>query len=358
MGVAEHGSGARLGYKPGLDVVRGGAVLAVVAGHSGVLPMRCASIGVAVFFTLSGFLITKLMLEEQDRAGGVDVTNFYVRRLRRLIPALLPALAFMAMVDLLSGRNPVGDVVAAITYTTNFYQLLTDVERGAFSHLWSLAVEEHFYLCWPLVVGAVRRRHLAGVCAATCLAVVAARWMVDLDGSWLYRGTIFRIDGLLAGALLACGVHSGKVRCRQSLLWAGAASLCVIAALPDSEIVHLLTLAAATYITVGALDMRFSPRPLVHVGVISYGIYLWHFPFARLAWDHGLPPTLEVICVWGGGLLAAEVSWRLVERRWLSSSDERRRGMHAGRRSSRTGRLGTTRVRAHTTSDSLEPRVS
>ena len=151
----------RLGYQPGLDGLRGLAVLAVIGYHAGFGWLHGGWIGVEVFFVVSGFLITSLLVEEREATGRVDLRQFYVRRARRLLPALGVMLAVVATVTLIAGsaaeRAGVRrDLPWALGYLANWGQIVGDVpyfaaEAPVLRHLWSLAIEEQFYLVWPLV---------------------------------------------------------------------------------------------------------------------------------------------------------------------------------------------------------------
>ncbi|HET9720708.1 MAG TPA: acyltransferase, partial [Solirubrobacteraceae bacterium] len=153
----------RLGRRPVLDGLRGVAVLLVIAEHTGLL--HNGFLGVDVFFVLSGFLITTLLLEEFQRAGRISLRGFYARRARRLVPALLVAVAAFLVISAAADQSGFGDDVlaaaAGVTYITNILMALTPTWLPAVGHLWSLGAEEQFYLLWPVVLIAAIRRSVS-----------------------------------------------------------------------------------------------------------------------------------------------------------------------------------------------------
>lgn len=343
-----HGERNRL---DGLDGIRTIAILLVLTVHADLL--HGGFVGVDLFFVLSGFLITSLLLDEVAQTGAVDLVGFWLRRAFRLVPAVA---AFLAT----------GLVVAALTTPESLHRsaanalaVLAGVANYAFSHtgggttwdghLWSLSVEAQFYLAWPLLlVGGSRlfsRRTLVVLLAAAILAVGVWRAAVGLDlvpgrSDW-YHPTDTHVDGLLAGALLALGLDSGALHAdsrRARWAWSSAAvagwtGLAVVALAsprlvqePGWAYLGGLTLVAAAGVAIvgavvlvpGSLPARLlATRPLAHVGRVSYAFYLWHFPTIL-----GLPAHLDAhvgrvgstIVAFVVALVLAELSGRLVER--------------------------------------------
>ncbi|MGY1644427.1 acyltransferase family protein [Geodermatophilus sp. SYSU D00703] len=364
------------GRLPGLDGLRAVAVLAVVAYH---LDLGWASggfLGVDVFFVLSGYLITSLLGAEWDRRGRLDLRRFWIRRARRLLPALAAMVAVVCAVAAVVDRGQLqalrADVAAAATYTSNWWQIVADHSYSArfappslLQHLWSLAVEEQFYLTWPLLL-VLGLRHLprrglaltiAG--AAACSAVaMAALHDPGADPSRVYFGTDTHSFGLLLGAALAVSLPperlAGRPRARvRRSLDATSALLAVAVA---AGIVGLGQLDAATYrggaalvtvATAGLVAVAACPatrtarllsvRPLRWIGVRSYALYLWHWPVLVLIRDALGPTTAAEPLVRLGALALtvglAAASWTLVERpvltRGLTGS---LRGLVAGAR--------------------------
>ena len=183
----------KLGYQPALDGLRALSVMAVILYHADVSWMPGGFLGVEVFFVVSGFLITSLLLEERARNGVVDLRNFWIRRGRRLLPALYLLLAVVSVAALLVYQDAAGrmggDVLAALAYVYNWWQIFLDESYFAqagrpplLQHLWSLAVEEQFYLLFPPIfaLGLVKFGHLKVRWAVLVVALASAVWMAVL----------------------------------------------------------------------------------------------------------------------------------------------------------------------------------
>lgn len=336
---------------PALDSLRGVAVAAVVAYHLGHLDG--GFLGVDLFFALSGFLITTLLLDSHERSGRVDLRGFWTRRVRRLLPALAAVVALVAGAALVLGwpeaqRGRLArEGGATLVSVANWQQVAAGVDYwspavGPFRHAWSLSVEEQVYLLWPLlllgcvaVATRVGRRPAAVVGGvALALAVASAAWHVVLahrlpvaDLSRVYLGTDTRVLAPLLGCALAAALHGRTVggRARTALRGAGVAGAVVLVALVATSTVAeprlyrwgLLPLAALASValvaagtTVGATD------PLTRgLGRRSYGLYLWSWPVIVLvAWrwpDLSTAATTAIVLV--VALVGAELSLRLLE---------------------------------------------
>jgi len=297
----------RLGYRPALDGLRAVAVLAVMLHHSGLLPGGW--LGVDVFFALSGFLITTLLLEEYERTGEVSLRRFYLRRALRLLPALLGVLVvFGAVIITKSEAGEVTSVVlrlmAVLFYVAN-WAMMYGFGLYPLAHMWSLAVEEQFYAVWPLAMLVLLRkvRNTTTVGLVVCAGMVGSTAWRALLGhrhvalSWLYQGLDTRADSILMGCVLAL-VTSWRLMPDSAPVamgrrWAGAAGaigLCLLfagARYPrdfEEHFASTLTALAATLVICQLLSPGsrlarfFETRPLVGIGRISYGLYLWHFP--------------------------------------------------------------------------------
>ena len=318
-----HGSTSAFGYQPALDGLRAVAVCAVIAYHLQYGWAEGGFLGVDAFFVLSGFLITSLLVVEFGGAGRIDLRAFWVRRARRLLPALFLVLgaitvwaAFVLRADQLGTVR--GDGLATIFYGANWrfvasgqsYFDLVSVP-SPFRHAWSLAIEEQFYLVWPLVafaclrLGRGRTRVLATVCTVGAAASIALMAIVydPLNPSRAYYGTDTRAHALLIGALLAillrhraanaaARVARRGVNPALQTAGVGAALACVaaFAFVPDtSSFMYrggfaLFAIAVAVLIAAAVAPGRspvrtlLSIRPLRWIGAISYGLYLWHWP--------------------------------------------------------------------------------
>ena len=281
------------GRRAELDALRGLAVALVVIAHAGagVYPhhrglgfsMSGGLIGVQVFFVLSGYLITGVLL----RGGALG--DFYLRRVERLYPSLLVVSA-VALV----WSGDVASVARAVTYTEN----LAGGDHGAWmmSHSWSLSVEHQFYLVWPVLLLVFRRW-------AVQVAVVgiAVTWWAQSFSGWsdaaIYSG--LRWDAILAGCLIALTGWRGDTR-------AFVAAVAVLAAACFVDVGYpAITVASA--VLVASAPTVLSRRWLVHLGLISYPLYLWHVLVMRL--DVPAVASLSL------AVLLAEVTWRLVDRR-------------------------------------------
>jgi peptidoglycan/LPS O-acetylase OafA/YrhL len=305
----------KLGYVPALDGLRGLAILLVVAFHATGWPYG-GPYGVDLFFVLSGFLITTLLLEEYAETGTVRLRRFYSRRARRLLPAVSVMLAAYLLYGALYGRDFLPDVVHYGLYAGNIYYVAAHhPDRTGLGHLWSLAEEEQFYLIWPAVLLLlVRARRPMRWLAALLLAVAGYRLGLILHGASMqrmYRAPDTHAEGLVLGALLAFAWRAG-LRGRE---WHGklAGALlvpCVILGiwkvlLPVFELGAALAVLSAVSDT--ELAARLAARPLVWLGKLSYGIYVWHFP---ILWAFGRHGT--VLCL-AATLIVASLSYYFVE---------------------------------------------
>ncbi|HEY3502270.1 MAG TPA: acyltransferase [Actinocatenispora sp.] len=348
-----------LGHVPALDGVRAVAILSVVLFHTpgwGSFPriLPGGHMGVTVFFVLSGFLITTLLLAEHHRYGRIDLRAFWLRRGARLLPGLLVvAVVHTAFWSTQDGVvKTVLPVLAALAYAgsifAGFWRLM-----GKITWSWSLSVEEHFYLVWPPVLirllrGARRRPMLAvGAAAAVIVAVATGLrvWFVD-SVRWhdmLYYSTFTRMDALAVGCLAALFAWRYALPVPRLLGWLSAAVLAYCFVSPALSVGHaslnlwglpLGTVAAAVLVTSvtqqrdALLARALSVRPLVHVGVVSYGLYLWNLLPGRalmeLRGHH--PGHILTVVSWLVILACVELSYRLVERPVLDWARARLRG--------------------------------
>ncbi|HEX6538254.1 MAG TPA: acyltransferase family protein [Candidatus Dormibacteraeota bacterium] len=363
----------RARYMAGLDGLRAVAVLAVIAYHLNLSWAPGGLLGVGVFFVLSGYLITDLLLAERDREGHIELGLFWRRRARRLLPALWVMLGvvvlWVAVAQPARLPNLRGDVVAGLFYYSNWWYAVQHVAYFAsfgppspLGHLWSLAIEEQFYLIWPLllVAGAalVPRTSrggppvfrlgprlatgtltpLAWIVSAAVVSVVlmAVLWQPGVDPDRVYYGTDTRAFELLLGAALAfvwpsrrpAVLRPGQLATLNS---AGVAGLIVIAVLVVVTTEYqafiyrggLVLLSLATVAVIAALahpaswlGRALGVSPLRWLGVRSYGVYLWHYPVIVMTTplvDTTGPHILRGLLQVGATVLIAALSWRFIE---------------------------------------------
>jgi peptidoglycan/LPS O-acetylase OafA/YrhL len=374
--------GVRLPYQPGLDGLRAFAVFAVLLYHAELRWFSGGFLGVEIFFVISGYLITTLLLEEWRQRGRIDLRAFWLRRARRLFPALYLLLAVTLALAVLFLPDEVarlrGDALAAVGYVTNWYLVLgqesyfeTVGRPSLLQHLWSLAIEEQFYVLWPLLfavgmsVGIVRWRErrlllVALVGAAASALLMASLYSPEVDPSRLYYGTDTRAAGLLIGVSLALLLapwraaaldHHAVVRRRSPhnrwlgrlqyrvgwtapllLDFTGLAALgglvwfCMwldesrsflyqggfmVVALTTAVLIAVVVNPRAR-LGVGLLGWQ----PLRWIGQRSYGIYLWHWPVfmvTRPELDVSITGLPLLALRLGATILLASLSYRYVE---------------------------------------------
>jgi peptidoglycan/LPS O-acetylase OafA/YrhL len=338
---------SRVPYLPGLDGMRALAVVAVMVYHANADWLPGGYLGVEVFFVISGYLITLLLISEKERTSTVDMRHFWARRARRLLPALFTMLIALTIWVSLFDRDVLGklrgDVIASLLYVANWYQIWTGAGYTAANdfaplrHLWSLAVEEQFYIVWPLVMFALLKggtRRIAGISrwlVVVALALSAVTAVLVYTGpigtpevtpdaywtifgreisifDWAYLGTFSRASGLLLGAAFAMvwrpvAVMRGPLRTKGSLLdVVSLAGFAILAALtwwmwlvsPEGgnpwlfrggfllcAVATLMMVAAVTHER--AMTSRVLSIPvLVWIGTRSYGLYLYHWPIYQL----------------------------------------------------------------------------
>jgi peptidoglycan/LPS O-acetylase OafA/YrhL len=337
----------------GIDGLRAFAVVAVIASHAHVPWLHGGGVGVDIFFAISGFLITDLLIKERQRFGGIDLKKFWLRRLLRLMPALI---LLVVVVDLfalvvLQFRNndylalTIPATPSVLLYFSNWMIVATDSPYlGWFGPLWSLSVEEQFYLVWPLVLALAflfkRPLRALAVIAAAISALAIANRFLFFDPSSIYRtfGTDFRVDMLLAGVLLAIVIRSGRVnivRVASRVLVGPAIGYLLFVAIFVPEFNAPGTAAATEmYYTFGlpfvalstvsiigflcthqasGIARALSWAPLAYTGRISYGMYLWHYPIVSFVSGFLSPNVAFAVCLaltYG----VATVSWRFVEK--------------------------------------------
>lgn len=364
---------------PGLDGLRAIAVVSVLLYHASFSWALGGFLGVEVFFVISGYLITSLLLSEWRDRPAIDLRNFWLRRARRLLPALFLVLAVTTVVALVFLSDEVaslrGDVLSALAYVTNWNFIVAQKSYfeamgrpSMVQHMWSLAVEEQFYLVWPLLfIGGMKafgRKRFPIVIVAGALASAVLMWVLYVPGadpSRVYYGTDTRAAGLLFGCALAFVWSPWRLRpavsmgARVVLDATGTLALLVLLVMlwkTDEfssalyrggflglDLVTLVVIAVLVH-PAARLGTVVGARPLRWIGLRSYGIYLWHWPVFQLT-----RPALDIsLTGWplfglrlAITLVLAELSYRLVElpvrrgaigrlwRAYRESSDARRR---------------------------------
>jgi peptidoglycan/LPS O-acetylase OafA/YrhL len=340
-------------FRPDIEGLRAVAILAVLLCHAGIPLFAGGYVGVDVFFVISGFLITRLLLGEVSRTGTVSLARFYARRAKRLLPLSALLLASVAVLSLalfspVRAGEVAGDVVSAATYTANWHfaaqsvdYFAQDAEPSPVQHLWSLAIEEQFYLVWPALLLALtwvwRRRGRSArpvVCAGLALILIASfafnlGYTQDQPAA-AYFSTFGRAWELALGALLAV---LGDLRLRRAAalavgwLGVGAIVYATLAFGPETPFPGTAalapTLGAAALILAGASREAqgrwgsaalLSLPPCRYVGRISYSWYLWHWPaliFAAALW--GALSPLAGLAVVAASWLPTALSHGLVE---------------------------------------------
>ena len=313
-------------YIPALDGLRALAVLGVIAYHMGMAWAPGGLLGVTVFFVLSGYLITSLLLIEWDNTGTINLPQFWLRRIKRLFPAIAFVIICVAALTTIFDHSLLTklreDMWAALCWVTNWWYILRDVSYfdalGAPSpvtHFWSLAIEEQFYVVWPVVLilahkFGVKRSHMRNATLVLVLASaleMALLFNPDADPSRVYYGTDTRAFSLLIGAWLAFVWPSNQLgannevqldrNVRIALDAVGGIALIGLIAMMGciegtSAIMYRGGILLASIITMviiavivhpsSILGKVFSAKPLVWIGLRSYGIYLWHYPLLLL----------------------------------------------------------------------------
>src|ERR1700761_5983537 len=343
-------------YMPGIDAMRALAVLAVFGYHAGLGWLPGGFLGVDVFFVISGYLITSLLLREFRGTGRIELARFWIRRARRLLPAVGVLIAVAMIVSAIADPNKIdqtrGDALASLFYFANWPFIsprASSFEQfgrpSLFPHLWSLSVEEQFYLFWPLVFAAGmkffgRGRLLLGVLAGAIGSVVLAWILFDPghDASRIYYGTDTHAVGLLAGVALALVWSPTQLRLHKSGPLVGPIldGLGVVAlGYLILSFVHVhdfdlalwhggyLWIAIATALLLAALAHpaarlgNIIGRPaLLWLGLRSYSFYLWHWPvlaMTRPGVDIALPRGILIPLQLIACLILADLSYRFVE---------------------------------------------
>ncbi len=316
-------------YRPELDGLRGIAILIVLGAHTGVPGFTDGGggAGVTLFFVLSGYLITSLLLAEREKSGRVDLKAFYIRRALRLFPALA-AVLLVVVVVLLLGLAPSAAledtnygvvIVGVVLYVANWVAVAGQ-SIGLLGHTWSLAVEEQFYIVWPtLLILGMRfgRTRLALIVLLLIFLDTPYRLFLDLHGGFMhvFVGTDSRGDALLFGCVLALL----QTRWHPAVGWIGLVGVGALAASwpgdpgLGAQILFIPGAAILGTLAVAGCPTMLAWRPLAFIGRISYGLYLWHglVIWWNLPWPVAVPLSIGIACV----------SYFVLEQRFLRLKD-------------------------------------
>jgi peptidoglycan/LPS O-acetylase OafA/YrhL len=350
-------SGRSLGQIPALDGLRAVAAIAVLGFHAQIPGFANGDIGVDIFFALSGFLITSILISRSGPGSPINFRDFYRRRALRLLPAYFAVVAACVIVECFAdyGGTFKGAAVSSV-YVANWTIAATNVGLGTLGHMWSLSIEEQFYLVWPVLLAVLLRRCRwnGGAVLIAVSTLVLASWLmivglvlVDAPARVASNATPTRAVELLLGGMLAVyiatpGLSGSLARCRPSsgVSVAGVAACALLVALipwsgtsESIDSVVLWPVIAVLTCTVIYASIRaaapvtapLSGRFMTGVGKRSYGLYLWHFPVLVII------DTRWGLDTWGPRLAGVAVtavvvllSYRFIERPFLDRKDARR----------------------------------
>ena len=338
----------RLGHRPVLDGVRGLSILLVLIHHTEFITPISFSIlsggflGVDIFFVLSGFLITSILVEEFETTGTLSFRRFYMRRVLRLLPAVGAVLLFSAVVGAVIGFGRLGltgwRVLSIVGYFTNWVRAYETPDLWFLTHFWSLAIEEQFYLFWPFtLIGLLRsgmtRRGILLIVTALILASVVLMAALHASGATtlrLYTGSDTRGHSLLVGCWFSLALHWGYLKTES---WKRAQPLALVSLIvlvgasfgvsSGDRILYtggsFIVAVCAAVLILGLvvsgenrLSGVFSHPLLLWLGKRSYGLYVWHWPFFYLCASLR-QPALAIPCGLIAALAAAAVSYRFIE---------------------------------------------
>ncbi len=339
-------------YFPALDGLRGAGIMAMLLYHTNLGLASGAFLAISMFFTLSGYLIGGQLLAEFERSGRIDLAGFWERRLRRLLPAASLGLGSAVAYTVFCARQGevarfAGDIFAALFYVPNWRFVVTGQSYEAIftspspvQHFWSLGIEEQFYLGLPLLLWSIlakgSTRQLAIVVGSIVLLSAVAMWVLRIPGAPLghaYYGTDARVAEVLLGVLLAIWLRGNpRFESHRSALWihclgigAAIASLALWWTTSESDLWFYrggaLAYAAGTATIIaacirpGPLQRILSFKPLIYVGNISYGLYVYHWPTYLFidAADLGLSPPLLLLAKLAATFAVSALSHRFIE---------------------------------------------
>lgn len=340
-----------IGYLPALEGLRAVSILLVFVSHANLGHIVPGGLGVTLFFFISGYIITRLMLAEHAKQGKLDISAFYTRRFFRLMPALYVFMAVASVVLVLAGQGVApADLASVAFYYSNYWSIYGMFQVGTlgspFPITWSLAIENHYYLVYPLLFAALVARPGRLLAVLTALLVVVLAWrlwlalgvgMAALPADRIYMGTDTRVDSILYGAAFAMlgTLRPDWIRAFGHWAWFAAGLLLLGFTLGFRDDVFRETwryslqgIAIACMFQALVFERNVFQRVLsapllVYIGKISYSLYLYHWLVHEMldAWLPGLGvlPHLALMTVFS--FAAAHLSYRWIERSGLAWRD-------------------------------------
>ncbi|MFK4770126.1 acyltransferase family protein [Rhizobium sp. ZW T2_16] len=326
-------------YIPAIDGLRAVSAFLVFATHAYHDKVPGGIIGVDIFFAISGFLITSILLREADRTGTISIRDFYMKRSLRILPAALFFFTFVylfangAMGD--HGQSASLNFAAAVFSFMNWLRAFTDYDGNYLAHSWSLSVEEQFYAIWSLVVLVLvrkgSRKTLAPILVATMALIIAWKSYLGISGATparILNGLDTRADAILIGALFACVPIDKAVRLASRFWLIPIIGLLIVLRAADDKsndiwmFLPFFTAISACLLLVALGDniiQRLLSSPLaVYFGKRSYSFYLWHYPIVAAMWGSEIRRTVWILPTFLLSLIAAELSYRFIETPFLN----------------------------------------
>jgi peptidoglycan/LPS O-acetylase OafA/YrhL len=355
----------KLGYRSEFDGLRAIAILSVMLGHISLIGrgpdllnpikniisknglLNGGVFGVDIFYVLSGFLITSILLEELNKTGAINYKRFYIRRALRLMPALLVLLFFSAMYTLIenSGSFGITAIILALFYISNYARIFV-IKMGMLTHTWSLSLEEQFYILWPFTLKKIIQdwpNKIYLIIISLMISSAIIRFILyKLGAPYFAWGALFsRADGVLAGGLVSIMAYRGellKIKQLKILSYTALISISILLLMVDGNsrylfygIYFIASISTAIFLA-GLISFPLSHikkflqiRFLRHTGKISYGLYLYHMPIFCLfpieKFSNNLSGIfISILIVFSLTYLLASISYWLIEIKFIRYS--------------------------------------
>ncbi len=338
-------------YVQSLDGLRGFSILLVMVYHTNAPFLEGGSIGVDIFFVLSGYLITNTILKEKTKTGHLSYRNFYIRRALRLTPAFITMLTLFSLISffLLSSEQSSSNItesLIALFYLSNWFRALSIDSMNYLGHTWSLSAEEQFYLIWPLALITLLKLKNWIRLSLTILVIFVAlflRFYLLESGSppeRIYNGFDTRIDCLLIGCLTSLALSNAPFQAflirkttHKYLTVLAHVSIATILILATSTRWHsewsikygyITTETCATILIIALVTQKstrflsiFNNPILVQIGILSYGLYIWHYPVFRTMFENGWRGREVLLYGFPISFTIATLSFNYIERPFL-----------------------------------------